>query len=94
MPLVQVSISDKLFSVRQSVRNTGRNVIFSAAIENIQLKFSVKITMSFAHIVYKWFCLSVGYAMKDINLIFKGFVLFFKVMYIFTLSILLSYYIK
>ena len=48
-------------SVRLSVRKRqgGGNVIFSDPIKDRQLKFLVKIPMTYAHLIYTLFCPSV-----------------------------------
>ena len=46
-------------------------MIFSAAIEDAQLKYSMKIPITYAHFV------RLSVSSKDINLILKGFVISF-----------------
>ena len=44
------------------------NIIFSVVIEDRQLKFSVKIHMTYAHLAFTWFVrLSFSHASKDIK---------------------------
>ena len=65
------------------------NMIFSAVIEDRQLKFSVKIHMTYAHLAFTWFVrLSFSDASKDIKQKFRCFVIFFSFLHILYLTFL------
>ena len=58
--VAKLPYNSKSLSVRL-LEKSGGNVIFSAPIQDKQLKFLVKIPMTYAHLIYTLFCSSVCY---------------------------------
>ena len=60
-------------SVSSSIRKYIRqSVTIGAAIEDTQLKFLVKILMTYAYIIYTMFSPFVGNALKHVKIFFLG----------------------